>query len=166
MKKYADNKRVERSFQVGDPVYLKMAPYRLAAFGFRGALKLQNRFYGPFLVLQKVGKAAYKLQFPKDVQIHPVFHVSQLKKHIGDKSIPDPNLPLVNADGTIKTGPEEVLEVHQVPRQNMPVVQWLIRWINLPPEDATWEDADFIKYTFLEFFSSTTRAWREAAATP
>lgn len=42
MKKYADTKRVERSFQVGDPVYLKMAPYRLAAFGFRGALKLQT----------------------------------------------------------------------------------------------------------------------------
>lgn len=166
MKKYADTKRVERSFQVGDPVYLKMAPYRLAAFGFRGALKLQNKFYGPFLVIQKVGNSAYKLQLPSKVQIHPVFHVSQLKKHIGDKSIPDPNLPLVNADGTVKTGPAEVLEVRQVPRQNIPVVQWLIRWINLPPEDATWEDADFIKYTFPEFFNTTTRTWREAAATP
>lgn len=99
------------------------------------------------------------------MQIHPVFHVSQLKKHIGDKSIPDPNLPLVNADGSIKTGPEEVLEVRQVPRHNVPVVQWLIRWINLSPEDATWEDADFIKYTFPEFFKATTSAWRDASTT-
>uniref|UniRef100_A0A453NRI9 Reverse transcriptase n=1 Tax=Aegilops tauschii subsp. strangulata TaxID=200361 RepID=A0A453NRI9_AEGTS len=54
MKHYADMKRVERTFEVGDLVYLKMAPYRLAAFGFRGALKLQNKFYGPFMISQKI----------------------------------------------------------------------------------------------------------------
>lgn len=48
MKRYADVKRVERVFDIGDMVYLKMAPYRLAAFEFRGALKLQHRYYGPF----------------------------------------------------------------------------------------------------------------------
>lgn len=42
MKRYDDLKRVERVFEMGDMVYLKMEPYRLAAFGFRGALKLQN----------------------------------------------------------------------------------------------------------------------------
>ena len=115
MKKYADTRRIERSFWVGDPDYLKIAPYRLAAFVFRGALKLQNRYYGPFRVIQKVGNAAYTLQLPSGVQIHPVFHVSQLKKHIGDKAIPDPHLPLVNQDGTVKVGPSEVLEVRQVP---------------------------------------------------
>ena len=166
MKKYADTKRVERTFQVGEPVYLKMAPYRLATFGFRGALKLQNKFYGPFLVIQKVGNCACKLQLPSSVQIHPVFHVSQLKRHVGDKSIPGPNLPLVNADGTVKTGPSEVLQVRQIPRNNAPVVQWLIKWINLSVEDATWEDADFIKYTFPDFFSATTRAWRGKSAAP
>lgn len=156
MKKYADLKRSERVFEVGDMVYLKMAPYRLAAFGFRGALKLQNKFYGPFLITQKIGKLAYKLQFPDHVKIHPVFHVSQLKKHIGNKSIPSENLPMVNADGTIKTGPAAVLQVRQVPRQNMPVVQWYIQWENLSEED---EDADFIKYTFPDFFKAMTQAW-------
>ena len=58
---------------MGDMVYLKMAPYRLTAFGFRGALKLQNKYYGPFLDVQKVGKSAYKLQFPNHMKIHPVF---------------------------------------------------------------------------------------------
>ena len=166
MKKYADLKRSERMFEVGDMVYLKMAPYRLAAFGFRGALKLQNKYYGPFLVIQKVGKLAYKLQFPPHVQIHPVFHVSQLKKHIGRKSIPSPNLPMVAADGTIKTGPEAVLQVRQIPRHNLPVVQWFIQWENLSPEEATWEDADFIKYTFPDFFKITTQAWRAHQQTP
>lgn len=77
--------RSERSFEIGDMVYLKMAPYRLSAFGFRGALKLQNEYYGPFLVIQKVGNRAYKLQFPDTINIRPVFHVSQLKKHLGRK---------------------------------------------------------------------------------
>ena len=159
MKRYADLKRVERSFSVGDMVYLKMAPYRLAAFGFRGALKLQNKYYGPFLIIQKVGNSAYKLQFPQGVQIHPVFHVSQLKKHIGSKTIPSPMLPMVNVDGTIKTGPTAVLQVRQIPRNNLPVVQWLIQWQNLSEEEATWEDANFIKYPFPEFFRTTTQAW-------
>ena len=81
MKHCADMKRVERTFEVGELVYLKMAPYRLAAFGFRGALKLQNKYYGPFLITQRVGRLAYKLQFREEVKIHPDFHVSQLKKH-------------------------------------------------------------------------------------
>lgn len=166
MKKYADMKRSERVFEVGDMVYLKMAPYRLPAFGFRGALKLQNKFYGPFVITQKVGKVAYKLQFPDHVKIHPVFHVSQLKKHIGSKAIPSPNLPMVTAEGKVKTGPATVLQVRQVPRHNMPVVQWYIQWENLPPEDATWEDADFIKYTFPEFFRTTTQGWRDQEQAP
>ena len=73
---------------------------------------------------------------------------------------------MVTADGTVKTGPAEVLQVSQEPRYNMPVVQWYIQWQNLPPEDATWEDADFIKYTFHEFFKATTQAWREQQQAP
>ena len=165
MKHYVDMKRVERTFEVGDLVYLKIAPYRLTAFGFRGALKLQNKYHGPFLITQKVGRSAYKLQFSDEVKIHLVFHVSQLKKHIGDKTIPSPMLPMVNADGTIKTGPVVVLQVRQIPRNNLPVVQWLIQWQNLSEEEATWEDANFIKYSSPEFFRTTTQAWREAATT-
>ena len=137
MKRYADLKGVETTFSVGDMVYLKMAPYRLAAFGFKGALKPQNKYYGPFLIIQKVGNSTYKLQFPQDVQIHPVFHVSQLKKHIGSKAIPSPMLPMVNSDRTLKMGPAAVLQVRQIPRSNLPVVQWLIQWQNMADEEAT-----------------------------
>lgn len=70
---------------------------------------------------------------------------------------------MVNSDGTLKTEPALVLQVRQIPRHNLPVVQWLIQWTNLSPEDATWEDADFIKYTFPAFFSTTTEAWRASS---
>jgi hypothetical protein len=89
------------------------------------------------MVTHKVGNRAYRLQLPPGVLIHPVFHVSQLKMHIGDKAVPSADLPLVLPDGTIKTGPERVLQVRQIPRHNEPVVQWLVQWQNLSPEEAT-----------------------------
>jgi hypothetical protein len=111
MKKYADTHRSERTVQVGDMVYLKMQPYRMAAFGLRGAIKLHSKFYGPFRVIQTIGNRAYKLLLPEGVQIHPVFHVSQLKKHIGPAMVPCPNLPLITADGKIHTAPALVLQI-------------------------------------------------------
>lgn len=95
MKKYADNNRVERSFAPGDMVYLMLQPYRLSAFGLRNSLELQSKYYGSFRVLAKIGNMAYKLQLPSHVTIHPVFHVSQLKRHLGPTAIPNADLPLV-----------------------------------------------------------------------
>ncbi|CAO2140972.1 unnamed protein product [Urochloa humidicola] len=151
MKHYADKSRTERTFEVGDMVYLKMQPYRETALGLRKSLKLASKYYGPFRVLERVGQVAYKLLLPSSAAIHPVFHVSQLKKHIGSTVVPNPNLPLVDATGKIKTAPLHILERRLIPRNNAPVVQWLIHWENLTPAEATWEDASFIRKTFPAF---------------
>lgn len=105
MKKYADKQRSERSFSVGDMVYLKLQPYRLTAFGILNSLKLISKYYGPFRILEKIGSLAYKLQLPSTVSIHPVFHVSQLKKHYGANAVPSPDLPMVGPDGKMQTEP-------------------------------------------------------------
>lgn len=150
MKHFADKKRSERHFQIGDMVYLKMQPYRQTAFGIRGSLKLRSKYFGPFRVMNKVGAVAYKLQLPENVAIHPVFHMSQLKKHLGPCAVPLIGLPLVGEDGKVKTEPVAVLDRRMVPRRNEPVAQWLIQWQSLGPEDATWEDT-FIWSTFSSF---------------
>jgi hypothetical protein len=78
MKKYADLRRTERKFQVGDWVYLKLQPYRqVSVRGKMGTHKLQPRFYDPFEILDKIGLMAYKLNLSSGSMIHPVFHVSQ-----------------------------------------------------------------------------------------
>jgi hypothetical protein len=161
MKKYVDNNRSKRTLQVGEMVYLKMKPYRMAAFGLRGAIKLHSKYYGPFRVLQAIGNRAYKLLLPEGVQIHPVFHVSQLKKHVGPTVVPCPNLPLVTAEGKIHTTPALVLQIRQIPRNNVPMVQWLIQWENLSPEEATWEDANFIKKVSIVFQVHSGRLARQ-----
>uniref|UniRef100_A0A0A8YL28 Chromo domain-containing protein n=1 Tax=Arundo donax TaxID=35708 RepID=A0A0A8YL28_ARUDO len=44
-----------------------------------------------------------------------------------------------------------VLERRMIPRNNDPVIQWLVQWVNLPPFEATWEDANFIQTVFPNF---------------
>ena len=155
MKKQVDHHRQERVLEVGDMVYLKLQPYMHTSLSIHRYLKLHSKYYGPFCVLQKIGHTAYKLLLPEGCQLHHRFHVSQLKKHLGPKAIPSPHLPLLNPDGTILVAPEAVLERKLIPRVqgaiSVPVVQWLIKWQNLTPEQATWEDAAFIQKVFPAF---------------
>ena len=78
-KSYADKRR-PFSFEVDDWVYLKVSPLRgTRRFHVRGKLAL--RFVGPFRILRKVGDIAYRLDLPSELAgVHPVFHVSHLKK--------------------------------------------------------------------------------------
>ncbi|KAL0449608.1 UNVERIFIED_CONTAM: Retrovirus-related Pol polyprotein from transposon.6 [Sesamum latifolium] len=55
MKHYADKKRTERVFQVGDSVYLRLQPYRQNSVQLGQNLKLAPRYYGPFLVEERIG---------------------------------------------------------------------------------------------------------------
>lgn len=80
MKNQADKNRQERTFQVGDWVYVKLQPYVQRYVHRRTNQKLSYKYFGPYLILQKIGAVAYKLQLPASSQIHPVLHVSQLKK--------------------------------------------------------------------------------------
>jgi hypothetical protein len=125
-KKYADLKRSEREFQVGDMVYLRLHPFRTNAFGIHQSFKLATRYYGPFKILEKIGQVAYKLQLPVLADIHPIFHVSQLKQHLGSKAVPQANFPLVTNEGYIKTEPTEVLETWALPRNDEIVTQWRV----------------------------------------
>jgi transposase InsO family protein len=79
-KSYADHRRRELIFEVGDFVYLKVSSMRgLCHFKVRG--KLAPRFIGPFKILKKRGEVAYQLELPPQLSnVHDVFHASQLKK--------------------------------------------------------------------------------------
>ena len=79
----ADKNRTERSFVVGDQVFLKIQPYVQSSLHKRANHKLSFKYFGPFTVIEKIGTVAYKLNLPASTTIHPVFHVSLLKKAVG-----------------------------------------------------------------------------------
>ena len=63
-KSYADTKRKEVVYEIGDRAYLRVSPLRgVKRFGVKE--KLAPRFVGPYRVLERIGEVAYKLELPE-----------------------------------------------------------------------------------------------------
>lgn len=77
-KSYANNRRRELEFEVGEKVLLKVYPMKgVLRFGKKG--KLSPRYIGPYEILERIGQVAYRLALPLDLErVHNVSHVSQL----------------------------------------------------------------------------------------
>ncbi|KAD3336655.1 hypothetical protein E3N88_32174 [Mikania micrantha] len=83
-KSYADKRRRPIEFEVGDQVLLKVSPWK-GVIRFRKRGKLSPRFIGPFRIMARVGKVAYRLDLPDELnRIHPTFHVSHLRKYLAN----------------------------------------------------------------------------------
>jgi hypothetical protein len=67
MKQFADRHRSDCEFAVGDWVYVKVHPYCQTTLRFTTYSKLAHKYFGPFLILARIGKVAYKLDLLEDV---------------------------------------------------------------------------------------------------
>ena len=149
MKQFADQHRTEREFEIGDYVYVKLQPYRQQSVVMRANQKLSPKYFGPYKIIDRCGEVAYKLALPSYSQVHPVFHVSQLKVLVGNVST-TVHLPSVMQDVFEKV-PEKVVERKMVNRQGKAVTKVLVKWSNEPLEEATWEFLFDLQKTFPEF---------------
>ena len=151
MKQQADVHTSDRRFEPGDWVYVKIQPYRQHSVTLRMNKKLGPNFFGPFPIVARVGTVAYRLQLPSSTKIHPIFHVSLLKKHAG----PLPFTPELVLDmdelGLIAAEPVAILERKLGKKGNKAVVYLLIQWSNKPKEEATWELYADIEARFPSF---------------
>ncbi|GJR35647.1 ty3-gypsy retrotransposon protein [Tanacetum coccineum] len=73
-------------FNVGDQVLVKLQPYRQLTLAKRLSNKFAKRYYGPYEVLERVVKVAYRLALSVNSKMHLVFHVSNLKPFSGRSS--------------------------------------------------------------------------------
>lgn len=145
MKHQADKNRSERVFAVGDSVYLKLQPYVQSSVAPRAHHKLLFKYYGPYLVLECIGEVAYRLDLPASSKIHPIIHVSQLKKAIGAHVQVQSVLP---SPLDVLQVPARVLQRRLRQQGNVAVSQALIQWSGQPETLATWEDVDELKQRF------------------
>ena len=90
-KSHADRRQKPLEFQVNDKVLLKVSPWKgVVRFGKKG--KLAPRYVGPIKILERVGKVAYRLELPSELSnVHPVFHVSNLKKCLAENDLQIPH---------------------------------------------------------------------------
>lgn len=163
MKTYYDKKHTEREFSVDDWVYLKLHHYKQQSVVQQGWNKLSPRYFGPFKITERVGKVAYRLQLPSTAKIHNVFHVSLLKKKVGEGVHTSPQLPPVLDPENPKWEPIAVLDRRMYKKKGAAGTQWLIDWFGTSADEATWEDSEVIKLRFPNF-DHDNDAMGEAAA--
>ncbi|KAL0537123.1 hypothetical protein IC582_026093 [Cucumis melo] len=152
-KSYADVRRKDLEFEVGDKVFLKVAPMKgVLRFERRG--KLSPRFVGPFEILERIGPVAYRLALPPSLStVHDVFHVSMLRKYVPDPSHVVDYEPLeIDENLGYVEQPIEVLarEVKTLRNKEIPLVKVL--WRNHRVEEATWEREDDMRSRYPELF--------------
>nr|GMD47359.1 peroxidase 64 [Ipomoea batatas] len=138
MAKAANTKRHELQFSKGDKVLLKLRPHRQSTIYHRINQKLAPRFYGPFTILQKYSAVSYKLALPDTAKVHPIFHVSQLRRVTGNHTAVT-DLPKDMAVTEPGFDPQDILNA----RQQNGVHQVLVKWEGRPEEEATWIDVEF-----------------------
>ncbi|XP_050944050.1 uncharacterized protein LOC127150387, partial [Cucumis melo] len=150
-KSYADVRRKDLEFEIGDKVFLKVAPMKgVLRFERRG--KLSPRFVGPFEILERIGPVAYRLALPPSLStVHDVFHVSMLRKYVPDPSHVVDYEPLeIDENLSYVEQPVEVLarEVKTLRNKQIPLVKVL--WRNHRVEEATWEREDDMRSRYPE----------------
>ena len=87
----------------------------------------------------------YKLEVPSHVKVHPVFHVSLLKKYVPNVEHVLQDNSKLKDNGTLKIELDVVLDRKSIGLRNRDIVQVLVKWQNYPVEDATWVDLDVLQ---------------------
>ena len=140
---YANRKRLEDPFQIGDYVLLS-SKHHLPPAEFSPLSKISPRFTGPYKIIQKISDS-YKLDLPATWSIHPVFHVEKLRPYYYDGPDPLRHLPVFQRQI------EEVLTFRRIgatarfPRGR---IQYLVKWLNHNRRFNCWLNEEHVPEIF------------------
>jgi hypothetical protein len=139
---FANQKRTETTYQVGQKVYLATTNLNMD----KQAPKLAPKFIGPFTILEQIGEVAYRLDLPETMLIHPVFHVSKLRLHKDESDkfpsrIPEVTRPAPVIEHTNEHTEWEVDRIvdHRYRGKGKKKMEYLVLWKGYPDYERTWQ---------------------------
>jgi hypothetical protein len=137
-KSYADKRRRDLSFEIGDFVYLKVSPMR-GTRRFKVKRKLAPRYVGPFKIICRKGVVAHQLELPPQLSdVHDVFHVSHLKKCV---RVPEEQLPMekldLGGDMTYNERPIKILDMAERVTRSKVIKMCKVQWSHHTEDEAT-----------------------------
>jgi hypothetical protein len=143
-RKYANLKRRDEEYKVGDRVMLSTADINFAV----GTKKLLAKYIGPFTIIERVSSAAYKLDLPKNLRIHPVINISRLDRFVANDSVKFPGrmqvdrpVPSLLDDGREAWYVERIIDKRL--RKNK--IEYLVKWEGYPEWENSWEPVSNLK---------------------
>ncbi|KAJ9542547.1 hypothetical protein OSB04_029053 [Centaurea solstitialis] len=153
-KSYADKRRKDIEFQVGDRVMLKVSPWKgVIRFGRKG--KLSPRYIGPYKTIERIGPVAYRLELPEELRgVHNTFHVSNLRKCLAE---PDAAIPLqeISVDPKLNFVEEPVAIVDRKIRKlrNKEIKLVKVQRNFHKGQECTWETESEMKERYPQLFT-------------
>ncbi|KAI3735903.1 hypothetical protein L6452_15427 [Arctium lappa] len=153
-KSYADKRRSDLEFQIGDYVLLKVSPWK-GVIRFRKRGKLGPRYIGPYKVIARVGKVAYRLELPDELSlIHNTFHVSQLRKCVTDETVVIP-LEDIQIDERLNyvEKPIAIIERKTKTLRNKVISLVKVQWQHRKGSEWTWEPETEMRKDYPELFA-------------
>ena len=124
----------------------------MVRFGKKG--KLAPPYVGPFKILERIGKVAYRLELREELSnIHPTFHVSNLRKCLAEHDLQVP-LKDLQVDETLHfvEKPVEIMDrqTKQLRRSRIPIVK--VRCEGKRGAEFTWELESDMKAKYPQLF--------------
>ena len=140
MKRFHDRHAGEEMvYEAGSKVFLDGRNIKTT----RPSAKMEDKWFGPYEVIEKVGASAYRLNIPKTwKQVHPVFNVSMLKPAhdpiFDSQKKPPPPSPVIIEE-------EEEYEVDEIldSRIHRGKLQFLVKWTGY--NEPSWQPESDVK---------------------
>ena len=92
---------------------------------------------------------AYELDLPVESRVHNIFHVSRLKKALRHQIIPSIVLSPLDDEGKLVLVPEAIIEFRERNLRRHTIREYLVKWKDLPVEDATSEREEILQHPEL-----------------
>ena len=152
-KSYADVRRRDREYEVGEHVFVKVTSmYVQTRFGVKG--KLAPRYVGPYEIIEKINPVAYQVTLPPEMEhMHNVFHISMLRDYLRDPfHVIEPTRVVLSDDYTYEEWPIQIVNrrIKKLRNKEIPLVK--VDWQNHGGVYATWERKDDMAKDILNCF--------------